>query len=158
VPDDSVVADGAAALAWLQARPSHNGRVGILGTCSGGRHALLIASLVPGFDAVIDLWGGGVVAAKEGATQARPVAPVEYTAQLGAPLLGLFGNDDQSPSPEQVDAHEAALEAAGKEYEFHRYDGAGHGFTYYHSPAYRQPQAMDAWDKIFRFFSGRLQS
>jgi len=156
VHDDSVVADGAAALAWLQARPTHSGKVGILGTCSGGRHALLIASLVSGFDAVIDLWGGGVVAAKDDATAARPVAPVEYTAQLGAPLLGLFGNDDQSPSPDQVDAHEAALRAAGKEYEFHRYDGAGHGFIYYQTPMYRPQQATDAWDKIFRFFASRL--
>ena len=110
-----------------------------------------------GFDAVVDAWGGGVVAAKEDATPARPVAPVEYTERLSAPLLGLFGNDDQSPNPEQVNSHEASLQAAGKEYEFHRYDGAGHGFTYYHTPLYRQSQAMDAWDKIFRFFSDRLQ-
>jgi hypothetical protein len=54
VHDESVVADAAAALAWLQARPTHNDRVGILGTCSGGRHALLVASVVSGFDAVID--------------------------------------------------------------------------------------------------------
>src|SRR5690606_6190123 len=44
VHDDSVVADCAAALAWLRARPGHNGKVGILGTCSGGRHAVLVAS------------------------------------------------------------------------------------------------------------------
>jgi carboxymethylenebutenolidase len=157
VHDDSVVADGAAALARLRARPTHSGKVGILGTCSGGRHALLIASMVPGFDAVIDLWGGGVVAAKDDATPARPVAPVEYTAQLSTPLLGLFGNDDKSPNPQQVDAHEAALQAAGKEYEFHRYDGAGHGFTYYHTRLYRPEQAMDAWDRTFRFFADRLQ-
>lgn len=157
VHDDSVIADGAAALAWLQARPTHNGKVGIVGTCSGGRHALLIASMMSGFDAVIDLWGGGVVAAKEDATPTRPAAPVDYTARLTAPVLGLFGNDDQNPSPDQVDVHEAALKAAGKEYEFHRYDGAGHGFTYYHTPLYRQRQAVDAWDKIFRFFSDRLQ-
>jgi carboxymethylenebutenolidase len=158
VHDDSVVADAEAALAWLKARPTHNGKVGILGTCSGGRHALLAASRLEGFDAVIDMWGGGVVAAKEDATPARPVAPIEYTDALTAPLLGLFGNDDQSPSPEQVDVHEHALRDAGKDYEFHRYDGAGHGFIYYHAPIYRPQQAMDAWDKIFRFFGDKLQS
>lgn len=157
VSDDSVVADGAAARAWLQARPYHNGKVGILGSCSGGRHAVLVASRVEGFDAVIDLWGGGVVAPPEAATPARPVAPVEYTAQLHAPLLGLFGNDDRNPTPEQVDAHEAALVAAGKTYEFHRYDDAGHGFTYYHTPMYRPQPAMDAWDRIFRFFADTLR-
>ena len=50
---------------------------------------------------------------------------VERTPELHCPLLGLFGNDDQFPSPEQVDELEAALKAAGKTYEFHRYDGAG---------------------------------
>jgi carboxymethylenebutenolidase len=156
VLDDSVVADGQAALNWLKARPNHNGKVGILGTCSGGRHAVLVASLVPGFDAVIDLWGGGVVMAAEDATASRPVAPIDYTERLDVPLLGLFGNDDQSPTAEQVDIHEAALKAADKEYTFHRYDGAGHGFTYYHTGLYRQEQAMDAWDKIFTFFGDKL--
>ena len=41
VADDSVVADCAAALSWLKALPTSNGKVGIIGTCSGGRHALL---------------------------------------------------------------------------------------------------------------------
>jgi len=74
------------------------------------------------------------------------------------PLLGIFGNEDANPDVEQVNKTEQELKRHGKEYEFHRYDGAGHGFTYYHTPAYRQEQAMDAWDKIFRFFSDRLQS
>jgi carboxymethylenebutenolidase len=99
VPDDSVVADCAAALAWLKAPPSSNGRVGIIGTCSGSRHALLAAPRVAGFDAVADLLGGGVVAAKEELSPTRPVAPIDYTADLTAPLLGLFGNNDNIPRP-----------------------------------------------------------
>ena len=58
VPDDSVVADCAAALQLAEA-PALQRQGGIIGTCSGGRHALLAASLAPGFDAVADLWGGG---------------------------------------------------------------------------------------------------
>jgi carboxymethylenebutenolidase len=89
---------------------------------------------------------------------ARPVAPIDYTADLEAPVLGLFGNEDQAPSPEQVDQHEAELKKHGKAYEFHRYDGAGHGFFYYHTPRYRPEQAMDGWNKIFAFFQQQLQS
>ncbi len=157
VHDDSVVADSAAALAWLKARPSSNGKVGVIGTCSGGRHAVLVASRAPGFSAVVDLWGGGVVMASDQLTEARPVAPIDYTEDLDVPLLGLFGNDDQGPSPEQVDTHEAELKKFAKTYEFHRYDGAGHGFFYYHTPLYRQEQAVDGWNKVFAFFGEHLQ-
>jgi carboxymethylenebutenolidase len=143
VADDSVVADCAAALAWLNARPASNGQVG---------------SRVPGFDAVADLWGGGVIAAQEELSPARPVAVIDYTADLSAPLLGLFGNDDRYPSPDQVNQHEAELKRHGKDYEFHRYDGASHGFFYYHTPMYRPEAAMDGWEKVFEFFGRHLSS
>jgi carboxymethylenebutenolidase len=156
VPDDSVVADCEAAVTWLKAQPVSSGKAGIIGTCSGGRHALLAASRVAGFDAVADLWGGGVIMAREDLSEARPVAPVDYTADLAAPLLGLFGNDDRYPTPEQVDQHEEKLKRHGKQYEFHRYDGAGHGFFYYHTPMYRPEQAMDGWAKVFDFFGRHL--
>jgi carboxymethylenebutenolidase len=67
--------------------------------CPGGRHALLAASLVPGFDGVADLRGGGVVMAKEELSEARPVAPIDYTAQLTTPPLGLFGKRTHIPRP-----------------------------------------------------------
>jgi carboxymethylenebutenolidase len=92
----------------------------------------------------------------EDLSPSRPVSPVDLTASLSCPLLGIFGNDDQNPSPEQVNIHEEALKAAGKEYEFHRYDGAGHGFQYYDRAAYRQEQAMDAWSKVWTFFDSKL--
>jgi carboxymethylenebutenolidase len=156
VPDDSVVADLAAAREWLLAQPASNGKVGIIGTCSGGRHALLTASKVPGFDAVADLWGGGVIASQEELSPARPVSVFDYTADLNAPLLGIFGNDDKYPTPDLVNQHEAELKRLGKDYEFHRYDGASHGFFYYQAPMYRPEAAMDGWDKVFTFFGDRL--
>lgn len=156
VPDDSVVADCDAARQWLQAQPECNGRVGIIGSCSGGRHAVLTASRTPGWAAVVDLWGGGVVMSEDQLSPARPVAPIDYTKDLSAPILGLFGNDDRSPTPEQVDIHEAALKEHGKAYDFHRYDGAGHGFFYYHTPMYRPEATMDSWRRIFEFFETEL--
>jgi carboxymethylenebutenolidase len=156
IPDDSVVADAQAALDWLRSRPTSNGRVGVMGTCSGGRHAVLVASRVPGFDAVVDLWGGGVVAAPADATPARPVAPVEYTEQLTAPLLGLFGNDDKHPSPEHVDELERLLKDNGKTYELHRYDDAGHAFFSPDRPSYRVAAANDGWERIEDFFTAHL--
>ncbi|MBI3979085.1 MAG: dienelactone hydrolase family protein [Chloroflexi bacterium] len=156
VPDESVVGDCEAATRHLRSLPYSNGRVGIIGTCSGGRHTYLVACRVTGFDAAVDCWGGRVVMTEQDLTPSQPVAPLQYTRDLSCPLLGLFGNDDRSPSPEQVNQHEAELKRHGKAYEFHRYDGAGHGFWYYDRAAYRPEQAMDAWQKAFAFFGRHL--
>ncbi len=156
VPDAQVVGDCQGAIDYLRAQSNHNGKVGVIGSCSGGRHAMLVASLATGVDAVVNEWGGGVVAAADQLTENQPVAPIDYTDRLNVPVLGLFGNDDARPSPADVDTHEAALKAAGKDYEFHRYDGAGHGFFYYDRGNYRQEQAVDGWEKIWDFFGRKL--
>jgi carboxymethylenebutenolidase len=157
VSDDQVAADCAAAQTWLKALPTSNGKVGIMGGCSAGRHALLVASRVPGFAAVADLWGAGVVATPDQLTERQPVAVIDLVPNLSAPLLGIFGNDDRSPSPAEVDQLEAALQQNGKTYMFHRYDGAGHNIFSYDRPDYRPQQAMDAWGKMFDFFAQQLQ-
>jgi len=156
VADEQVVGDVAGAMRYLRSLPYVKGKVGLFGTCSGGRHTVLAASRVRGFDAAIDCWGGRVVMAKEELTTKQPVAPIEYTTDLSCPLLGLFGEEDQSPTPAQVAQHEQALKAHGKTYEFHMYAKAGHGFFYYDRPAYRQEQAVDGWKKVFAFLEQYL--
>ncbi len=158
VPDDSVVGDCEAAMHYLKALPNTNGKVGIIGGCSGGRHAFLVGCRVNGFNAVVDCWGGRVIMSQEELRAQTPVAPIDYTKDLSCPLMGLFGNDDRNPSPENVNELEEELKKCGKDYEFHRYDGAGHAFWSYDRPAYRPEQAMDAWQKTFTFFSKQLQS
>jgi carboxymethylenebutenolidase len=140
----------------LRSLPNNNGRVGVFGTCSGGRHAYLSACRSQGFDAVVDCWGGRVVMAEKDLTPNFPVAPIDYTAQLSCPILGLFGEEDHSPTPEQVAIHEQELIKHNKRYEFHMYPDAGHGFFYYDRPAYRQRQAIDGWQKIFDFLGRHL--
>ena len=70
---------------------------------------------------------------------------VDRAGDLSCPLLGLFGAEDQHPSPEQVAELEKALKAHGKTYEFHTYDGAGHAFLQVDRPSYRPEAAVDAW-------------
>jgi carboxymethylenebutenolidase len=55
-----------------------------------------------------------------------------------------------------VDLHEAALQRRGKEYEFYRYDDAGHGFFYYHTPMYRPQAAARGWPPAKRRQSARF--
>ena len=156
VADDQVLGDLEGAMKFLRSQSNLNGKIGVFGTCSGGRHGFLAACRLKGFNAAVECWGGRVVASKEELTPKQPVAAIDYTKDLSCPLLGLFGNDDKSPSPEQVNQHEAELKKHGKNYEFHRYDGAGHGFFYYDRPAYRQEQAVDGWKKIWAFLPKHL--
>ena len=149
IPDDQAVGDIEGAMLYLRSLPYLNGKVGVFGTCSGGRHAFLTSCRVQGFDAVVECWD---------LDANHPVAPVDYTKDLSCPILGLFGEEDHSPSPEQVDLHEKELKKHGKSYEFHRYPGAGHGFFYYNRPNYRQQQAVDGWEKIFAFLGKYLAS
>lgn len=156
ISDDQAVDDLAGGMQYVRMLPYSNGKVGVFGTCSGGRHAYLAACRIPGFDAIVDCWGGRLVMSPEQLTEKSPVSPLEYTSTLNCPILGIFGNEDKNPTPEQVDQHEAELKKHGKNYEFHRYDGAGHGFFYYHVPAYRQAQAVDGWQKVFAFLEKHL--
>jgi carboxymethylenebutenolidase len=156
-PDETVIGDLKAGLDYIRSLPYATGKVGIMGTCSGGRQAYLTAATTKAFDAVVNCWGGRSVMQPEDLNPRQPVSPHSLTKDLNCPVLGIFGNDDQNPNPEMVNTLEAELRAQGKDYEFHRYDGAGHGFIYYDRPNYRQQQAMDAWGKIFEFFEKNLK-
>jgi len=157
VSDEQMLGDVAGAAAYLRAQAGANGKVGVMGYCSGGRQAFLCAGRLPDLDAAIDCWGGRVMVKDASALNAnQPVAPIDYAKDINCPLLGLFGNDDKEPDPEQVNKTEEILKALGKTYEFHRYDGAGHAFFDWSRPSYRPEQAMDGWKKIFAFLGKHL--
>src|SRR5436309_7837819 len=107
VADEQVVGDVAGAAAYLRALSNSNGRVGAIGHCSGGRHAFLMSTAAP-VDAAVVCYGGLIVG--ETPPQMATMVPlVDRAAQVACPILGLFGNDDKFPTPEQVDVLEKAL-------------------------------------------------
>jgi len=155
VPDDRLVGDVAGAMAYLKGLSNANGKVGSIGYCSGGRQSFL-AGVSLDLDAAVDCYGAFVVGqAREGTTM---VPIVDKTPSLSCPLLGLFGEDDQYPSPAQVAELEEALKAAGKTYEFHSYPGAGHAFFSVNRPSYRVEAATDGWQQIFAFYGKYLSA
>ncbi len=158
VPDDQVMGDVAGAMAWLRSQDNANGKVGVIGFCSGGRQTYLAACTLKGVDAAVNCWGGNVVIDDPSVlSDRRPVAPVEYTETLNCPLLGLFGNDDENPNRDHVNRLEAKLKELGKTYEFHRYDGAGHAFMSWYRVHYRVLPAVDAWKKVLDFYGRHLK-
>jgi carboxymethylenebutenolidase len=158
VPDDQVVGDVRGSIDYLKMLPNHNGKIGVIGFCSGGRHTYLVACNLPNIDAAVDCWGGRVVVDKpEDLTPKQPVQVLDMTPNLACPLLGIFGNDDQNPNPGHVNRIEEELKKLGKRYGFHRYDGAGHGFFATERPGYRPEQAVDGWQKVLAFYDRELK-
>jgi carboxymethylenebutenolidase len=157
MPDDRTMGDVQGAVDHLRTLPYLNGRVGIIGYCSGGRQSYLAACTLRGIDAAVDCYGGGVVAKAEELTPRQPVAPIDFTRDLQCPLLGLFGVEDTRPSPEDTARTREALDKFGKTYEFHTYDNAGHAFFAVDRPQYRQAAAIDGWEKVLAFFDQHLR-
>ena len=157
VPDERLIGDVAGAAAYLRALPTSNGKVGTIGYCSGGRQSVLAACSLD-LDAAVDCYGAYVTGTPPADFPVPITNIVDELPNLRCPVLGLFGNEDKSPSPAHVDELEAILKELGKSYELHRYDGAGHGFFSPDRPSYRVAAANDGWERISDFFAQNLGS
>ena len=158
MPDDQVVGDVDASSRCLRSQSYSNGKVGVIGFCSGGRQTFLVACRIPDIDAAVDCWGGGVVQDARSSTSSGPYRRLRWPRTCARPLLGIFGNEDESPTPAEVNQTEAELKRLGKTYEFYRYDGAGHAFWSTDRYRYRPEQAVDSFNKTCAFFARHLQS
>jgi carboxymethylenebutenolidase len=155
VPDQRLVGDVAGAAAYLRGLTSSNGKVGVIGYCSGGRQSVLAACSLP-LQAAVDCYGAFVTGTPPEGMPLK-VGPIKHLIKdLSCPLLGLFGADDRAPSPDHVAELEQELKAQGKTYEFHSYEGAGHAFFNVNRPAYRAEAAMDGWQRIWTWYGQYL--
>jgi carboxymethylenebutenolidase len=155
VPDERLVGDVGGAAAYLRSLPTSNGKVGVIGYCSGGRQSFLAACSLQ-LDAAVDCYGAFVVGTPPEGMPLKVGPIVHLTKDLSCPLLGLFGAEDQHPSPEQTAELEKELTAQGKTYEFHTYEGAGHAFFAVDRPAYRPEAANEGWQRIWEWFGRYL--
>jgi carboxymethylenebutenolidase len=157
VPDDRLVGDVSGASDYLKALDGANGKIGVIGYCSGGRQTFLSACSLP-VDAAVDCYGAFVVEPhREG--MPKVMQPILHLApNLSCPLLGLFGKDDQYPSPDAVATLDAELTRLDKPHEFHSFEGAGHSFFSVDRPAYRPEAAVQGWKLILDFFGTHLSA
>jgi carboxymethylenebutenolidase len=155
VPDERLVGDVEAAANYLRAMPNANGKIGVIGHCSGGRQAFLAACSLP-LDAAVDCYGAFVVAEPPAQLPATMKPILGLADQLSCPLLGLFGADDTFPAPDETATLSAELDRLGKTYDFHTYEGAGHAFFAVDRPSYRPEAAVDGWRRIFDFYGRYL--
>ncbi len=155
IPDHRLVGDVGGAAAYLRGLPTSNGKVGVIGYCSGGRQSVLAACNLD-LDAAVDCYGAFVIGTPPEGFPLQVMNLVDRLPNLRAPLLGLFGNEDSHPSPEQVDELDQILTDNDKPHEFHRYDDAGHAFFSPDRPSYRVAAANDGWERIAAFYTTHL--
>ncbi len=114
-------------------------KVGITGFCMGGAVAIVAAAQIPEFVAAVAFYG-------------LPPADLVKPADVKIPLQGHFADRDDFITPASVDAFEAGLKAAGKDYEFFRYD-ADHAFANEQRVAVHDRRAAElAWSRAIAFF------
>ena len=151
--DADILADVNAAMAYLKAQSFVVGdKIGIVGFCYGGRVSYLAACNVSDLAASVVFYGGGI-----GNALGDGPSPLEQTANIGCPMLGLFGAEDANPTPDDVAKMDSKLTTHGKAHEFHSYDGAGHGFHCETRASYRPEAAADAWGKAMAWFDRHLK-
>jgi carboxymethylenebutenolidase len=153
VPDEQVMTDLDATVAWARGQGADAGRLGVTGFCWGGRITWLYAAHNPAVKAGV-AWYGRLVGPS---TPLNPRHPVDVAAALKAPVLGLYGGADSGIPNDTVDKMRDALKAAGKTHsEIVLYPDMPHAFHADYRPSYRKEAADDGWKRCLAWFGRHL--
>ena len=148
VPDQQVMGDLDAAVAWAQANGGDTSRLGITGFCWGGRSTWMYAAHNPAVKAAVPWYGPVARSYFAGDKTALDVAP----AIKGA-VLGLYGGADAGIPNDTVEKMMQALKAAGNtKSELVIYPETPHAFHADYRPSYRKDQAEDGWKRAVAWF------
>lgn len=147
-PDTELFADLDAAAAWAGARGGDINRLGIVGFCRGGRTVWLYATHNPNLKAGVAFYGSLM----DPPSAAMPKNAFDLATEVKAPVLGLYGAEDASITPDQVEAMQERLDSAGAVAKFKIYPGAPHGFFADYRQSYRVEAAQDAWSAMQAWF------
>jgi len=142
LPQDRAVSELKAAFAYLGTRNDVvRDRIGTVGWCMGGGHALQLAIHEPRLAACVVNYG------------ALPTDPNDLQ-QIAAPVLGNFGADDRGITPADVHAFEKTMKSMNRLVDLKIYDGAGHAFeNSTNKTGYRPEAAADAWARTVAFLN-----
>ena len=148
VPDEQVMSDLDAVMAWARENGGNTQKAGITGFCWGGRITWLYAAHNPQMKAGV-AWYGRLVGDK---TALTPRHPVDIAPQLKVPVLGLYGGKDTGIPLASVDQMKAALAQGSSGSQFVVYPNSPHAFHADYRPSYVQADAKDGWDKALGWF------
>jgi carboxymethylenebutenolidase len=148
VPDAQVMSDLDATAAWAAQHNGNGARLGITGFCWGGRIVWLYAAHNPGLKAGV-AWYGRLTGDKD---ELRPRQPLDLAPSIKAPVLGLYGAEDQGIPVEIVEMMQDDLKAAKSRSEIVIYPDAPHGFHADFRSSYRPGPAQDGWKRLQQWF------
>lgn len=149
VPDAQVMADLDACAEWAATRGGDAARLAITGFCWGGRITWLYAAHNPRLKAGV-AWYGRLDGAP---SDNQPRHPIDIAANLNAPVLGLYGGQDQGIPLDDVEAMREAIKAAGNPSDIVVYPDAPHAFHADYRPSFRKTEAEDGWKRLLEWFS-----
>jgi carboxymethylenebutenolidase len=148
VPDQQVMSDLDATVAWAAKNKGNTSKLGITGFCWGGRITWLYAAHNPNLKAGV-AWYGRLVGQS---TPLTPEHPIDVADELKAPVLGLYGGEDQSIPLDTVKQMQQALAAANSPSEIIVYPDAPHAFHSDYRPNYRKEAAEAGWQRLLAWF------
>lgn len=152
VPDAQVLSDLDKTADWAISQGGNPDHLGITGFCWGGRITWLYAAHNPKLKAGVAWYGrlDGVP------SELNPKHPLDIVKELSAPVLGLYGAQDQGIPVDDVKYMQGELESAGKPHEIVIYPDAGHAFNADYRPSYREGPAKDGWQRLTDWFAKYL--
>ena len=155
VPREQMLGDVAAAVDWAKGRPgARKDRAGVTGWCWGGSSTIHIAATNPDMKAAVAWYGPPGRPYK---TSSGDVTGFDVAKDIKVPFLGLFGETDQNPKPEDAKRFgELVRQAGNQNVEIVVYPGAGHGFHADYRPSYNAAAATDAWKRCTEWFKKNL--
>jgi carboxymethylenebutenolidase len=148
VPDEQVMADLDACVAWAKQNGGNIDKLGVTGFCWGGRITWLYSAHNPAVKAGV-AWYGRLVGDQ---TPLTPKHPVDTAADLKTPVLGLYGAKDGGIPLESVEKMKAALAQGSSKSQFVVYPNSGHAFHADYRPSFVEVDAKDGWNRCLAWF------
>ena len=152
-PNAQTIGDLSGSLAFLQNSSHANGRIGLVGFCSGGRLALIFACNTTGLSTFVNFYSNSIFQP----TDANPTPAGDMLEGLDCPMLGMFGEEDTNPSPADVARLRTKLESFSKTFELVSYKDAGHAFFSDTRESYRPEASHMAWGRSLEWLSRYLK-
>lgn len=155
--DDAIMADVGKSLNFLAGKPEINpAGIGVLGFCMGGRYAFLTNATFPNkIKAAVSFYGGGIDAPADNALGQKSL--LNRVGSMQAPIMLIYGSEDQLIAAEEHGRIAAALSKAKKRYIVNLFPKAGHGFFSDRRDSYVPAAAAEAWLMTTGFFSQNLK-